>query len=199
MNRKLLITLAAAGLLAACGDDDDEEQQQSTLTCENYCTTVKAACTGANEQFNFVGGPQDCTAYCNAVGYTAGSTATEANTLGCRTQHATLASQANPEVHCWHAGPAGGDLCGDYCETYCELALEACTGANQIFATPAACATACAGIPVAAGLNVKTGANLQCRIWHLATARMTNPQIHCFHGRPDSINPGGAPGSGPCN
>jgi len=183
MTKKIVLSLAATALLAACGDDDDNSgQQQSSLSCQNYCTTVKAACTAANEQYNFIGGPADCPTFCNSVSWAAGTTGSTGNTLACRSDHATLASQSNPDLHCQHAGPTGGALCGNYCDTYCELALEACTGPNQIYASPAECQTACAGLTVGANANLKTGDNVQCRIWHLATAVAT-PVPHCNHGR----------------
>jgi hypothetical protein len=197
--------VAAAVLAAACGDSD-EATTSSAVSCDNYCSTINTACTGTpNAQYGFID-LTDCLTYCNAVGWTAGTQGQTGNTLACRVDHAVNASvsAAQATIHCPHAGPTGGTVCGGYCESYCELALEACTGANQIFASAGECTTACNtlaanNVPPGSDGNLKTGNSLQCRIWHLAVARVSNPQIHCFHGRPDSIQPGGAPGSGPCN
>lgn len=186
-----LIAIASTSFLSACGSSSSNSSTDP-LSCANYCATVATACTGANNQYAFIDN-QDCNTYCNAVHWNAGTVDPNAHedTLGCRVAHAQLAANPGPaSVHCWHAGPTGGNLCGNYCENYCELALEACQGANQLYPDKPTCLTACAGIAVSTQLSAQTGNDIQCRIWHLSEAligkQLGNAALvatHCPHGR----------------
>jgi hypothetical protein len=193
MKKSPILVAIASAALSACGSSSNSSQSDP-LSCANYCSTMATACTGANNQYAFIDN-QDCNTYCNAVQWTPGTVDTAGgpghDTLGCRVAHAQLAANPGPaSVHCWHAGPTGGNLCGEYCENYCELALEACTGANQLYADKPTCLAACAGIAVSTSLSAQTGNDIQCRIWHLSEAmtakalgNATLLATHCPHAK----------------
>jgi hypothetical protein len=191
----ILVAIASVAFLSACGSSSSNTSTDP-LSCANYCATIASACTGAppagNSQYSFIDN-QDCNAYCNGVHWNLGTVDPNAHedTLGCRVAHAQLAANPGPaSLHCWHAGPTGGNLCGNYCENYCELALEACTGANQLYPDRPAFLAACAGIRVSSTISAQTGDNVQCRIWHLSEAmtgkilgNATLVATHCPHGK----------------
>jgi hypothetical protein len=115
------------------------------------------------------------------------------DTLGCRLYHATAAA-TNPILHCPHAGPTGGDndpmgttgTCGEPCDAFCTVAAVVCTGANQVFATNAACITACKAFKADTGTYNDTDTNkndLDCRVYHLtnAAASASAAATHCPH------------------
>jgi hypothetical protein len=182
MTRRIALALAAAAVAVACGSSSDEKTQADPLTCANYCSTVATNCAAQAPFDGF-----DCATYCGQVSWTPGTEgATSGNTLACRLQHATLAA-TNAALHCPHAGPTGAAVCGSYCDTYCELALEACTGGNQVYPDLATCQTACAGLTDggATAINATSGDTVQCRIWHLGQA-LSNPSVHCNHSRATS-------------
>ncbi|MCB9506628.1 MAG: hypothetical protein H6697_03045 [Myxococcales bacterium] len=82
-----------------------------TPSCEEYCTTVMAACTGDNAQYE---SPEACAATCADM--TLGTVDDRANnTVGCRTYHAGVAGESaeNATTHCPHAGSDGGGVCVD--------------------------------------------------------------------------------------
>jgi hypothetical protein len=186
MKNSMLVIFASAALLSACGKSDTNSSDPN-LNCGNYCNVITSACTTTNTQFNFLDNT-NCLNFCNTVAWTPGAidSVNTGNTLGCRIAHAQLAASPGPaSVHCWHAGPTGGKVCGSYCDTYCQLALEACTGSNQLYPDAATCATACARIAVDPGLTAESGNNVQCRIWHLTEALIgdaAHKATHCPHG-----------------
>ena len=120
----------------------------------------------------------------NKLAWPAGSEGA-GNTLSCRIKHAGLAagSPTNATTHCPHAGPTGAGVCGTLCENYCYLASKNCTGNNVLYATDAACMTACAGIGGEGGFATTgafgdtTGNTLQCRVYHVNVAR-DNANFH---------------------
>lgn len=152
----------------------------AALTCEAYCTTLTANCSGANAQF---GGMDRCVSSCKA--YPVGTAADMAgNTLGCRTYHAG-AAKADPVTHCAHAGPGGAGVCGSNCDGYCQIATMYCTAANMasIYASEAECKTTCAKFPDTAKFNVTDTAlqekkEVACLLYHVQEAS-TAPADHC--------------------
>lgn len=188
-NRLAALAFAALGAaVGACGSSSSSTPTPDfSAACTTYCSTVATNCTAANLQYTPLIGP--CQDYCvralsnNPEIWSAGAAAaTSGNSLACRTTHAGLAA-TDPVVHCPHAGTSGGNTCGDWCENYCDLALSACTGSNQLYATKAACLTACALIPSGGVANATSGNTLQCRIYHLAVASTpANALVHCPHG-----------------
>jgi len=144
-------------------------------TCESYCATNIASCTGEHAQY---GNEQVCVAHCETFGMLPLGTAddTSGHTVGCRAYHSTVAVAQNaPAVHCPHAGPSGGDVCGSWCENYCHLAMLNCTGSVQLYSTLAECTAACSTIPVNGKANDTTGDTVQCRIHHLGLAGTEPP------------------------
>lgn len=77
--------------------------------CNELCTAVIGACTGANAQFADMA---DCTSWCAGARIPTGTAGEmSGNTLECRIYHAGVARMM-PAVHCPHAGPTGGEVCG---------------------------------------------------------------------------------------
>ena len=150
------------------------------LTCQDYCTTIMANCSGQNQQFT---GMDQCLNSCKA--YPLGAAADKAgNTLGCRTYHAG-AAKGDATTHCVHSGPGGAGVCGANCDGYCQIAMMYCTATNSaaVYATLADCKTACAAFPDTAKLDV-TNTTLQeqkqvaCLLYHSQEASVA-PADHC--------------------
>jgi hypothetical protein len=148
------------------------------LSCDGYCTSIMASCTGANSQFTT---KEICMAVCGSYPEGAQSD-TSGNTLGCRLYHAGAAS-ADAATHCKHAGPAGVGTCGSSCEGYCNMMLEFCPSEYQ---DAADCTTTCAGFEGATGptydSSMSAGSTLQCRIYH-ASAASLDAATHCKHAK----------------
>ena len=168
---------------------DDAGGTGDDPTCAAYCTAISASCTADNAQY---GDEQACNAYCEGAGAIPVGAVddTAVNSVGCRTYHADVASQAgNAELHCPHAGPSGGDACGTYCENYCHLAMTNCTGGAALYDDNAACMTACADISTDGHFSDKGHDNIQCRIYHLGVAGSDieggSDVTHCPHGAVD--------------
>lgn len=199
----LALLVAISGVAVGCGDDDDPpgptdagprdsgsgdsgsmtgdagDAGGAAPTCAEYCTSITAACTGANQQYADMAA---CMTYCNGVGWAAGTGgATMGNTLACRIYHAGAASDSMPDVHCPHAGPLGGDVCGTACENYCRNTTAHCSGANQIWANEAACMTACAMFPTTGAVTDTGGDTVWCRAYHASTPAAGAPNDHCPH------------------
>ena len=177
----------ALGGGGVCGDDDPPPPVDPT--CAAYCDTIQAACTGADAQYT---SEAECLSYCSAWGAWPKGTGedTTGNTLGCRQYHAGAAAEgdADPSIHCAHAGPTGGNVCGTWCDAYCQLALKNCVGGNALYATASACQTACAAMSDAGVPGDTEGETIQCRIYHLGVAGSdwpTSAAIHCPHGAVD--------------
>jgi hypothetical protein len=172
------------------------------LSCAGYCTSIMAACTGDEAQYQ---SQAECLTAC---AFFPPDTATTGDTLGCRTYHAGLAVTA-PNPHCWHAGPFGSGVCGGSCEDFCLLAVSYCspdagyTGAPP-YASITDCTATCAnyasitpdagsdsGVFPSAYNATGTGDNgntLECREYHLGNAMLNagNQPVHCPHTAPDS-------------
>ena len=171
--------VADSGVAADSGIAADAGQVNPA--CTAYCATIMSNCTAGNAQYPST---DSCLGAC--ASFPPGNVgATSGNSLGCRTYHAGNAA-ANANVHCPHAGPSGAGVCGTLCEGFCEIQAVACTGANEQYANPNACAVACAGFPTGAG-NYNTGHTQDnsnyCRLYHLSVAA-SGPQSannHCGH------------------
>ncbi len=146
-------------------------------TCTDYCAAVMSACTGGNAQYF---SQQACLESCSSLPDGLASD-TGGNTVGCRTYHAGVAMGA-PAAHCPHAGPGGAGVCGADCEGFCAIALGACTGGNQVYASLAACLSECGNFPTSPPYNasVTSGDSFACRMYHL-TAASVDPAGHCSH------------------
>jgi hypothetical protein len=149
------------------------------LSCDAYCATISANCTGANAQY---GSAETCLATCADIPPGAPAD-TGGNTLGCRTYHAGAAA-GMPDVHCRHAGPGGDGVCGDNCESFCTIAAAACPDA---WPDDAACQTACGTFSPDETYDATdvAGNTFACRLYHL-TAAALDPATHCAHIKGDS-------------
>jgi hypothetical protein len=183
-----IAVLTVLGLAACDGEVPFYAQQQAdaapmqqpdaattaSLDCDTYCTRVMTNCGGVNAQY---GSMDTCKASC--ARFPIGTLAdTSGNTLGCRMYHAMNAGTA-PDVHCLHAGPAGGGHCGMPCDGFCALVVPTCA---TEYPTSADCFTACANFAATPtyAFSVSTGNNLSCRIHHATNATM-DPATHCPH------------------
>ena len=157
-------------------------------SCSLYCDRVMSACTDSNAQY---ADSAACLAHCETyAGWDLGASIdeTSGNTVGCRIYHATVAASENPELHCPHAGPSGGDVCGSWCTNYCALAGKNCTGGDELFSNVDDCTTACAGFAETGAANDVDGDTVQCRIYHLGVAGNSDAggaSTHCPHGSSD--------------
>ncbi len=133
--------------------------------CVTYCEEVQRSC-GVIDPENPGPGQyitlEACKIYCKGTsGMALGEEGDEAvDTISCRTYHAGLAA-LDPETHCPHAGPTGGDVCGSYCEVYCGLMTNNC---SEQFSDSQACQDACAAFPTSGATGDITGDTVQCRI-----------------------------------
>lgn len=149
------------------------------LTCDAYCATIGANCTGEWTQY---GMPDFCTASCAA--FPTGTPAdTAGNTLGCRSYHAGAAAM-DPATHCVHAGPGGAGVCGANCDGFCSIAMHACPDAWPGLPE---CMTACGTFMDMEPYDASDvgGDTLACRLYH-ATAAAFLPDPHCMHIKADS-------------
>jgi hypothetical protein len=152
----------------------------NTPSCADYCAAITASCTGANLQY---ASENDCNTFCNdnPLNWGTGTTDdTGGNTLGCRQYHVGAAAN-DPDNHCVHAGPTGGDACGGYCDVYCDAMDEYCAAS---YANDAACHTACTGFATNGNVNDAAGDTVQCRIYHASAAK--GDASHCDHADEDS-------------
>lgn len=194
LQRQQLACWVAAGTPAAA-------------TCDQYCATLVATCTGADKQYDDET-LATCLAGCGTVyAYALNDDKGKNDDLSCRLNHAGLASAAkaaanagNVTLHCGHAGPTGlgraaaggaaSSACGPPCDVYCDLQERNCTGVNSNFADHATCLAQCnpGGVSGATVFNTTGtvgatgGDSYQCRIWHLGKAQ-ANPATHCQHTR----------------
>lgn len=163
------------------GGGNEDMGNDPDPTCENYCDTVTANCTGDNKQYD---SKETCMDYCENVGGWQAGTAgdTDGDTIACRTYHGGQPAIADSALHCDHAGPSGGGVCGDWCDVYCALSFEHCVGPNKHYDTPQECATACAGFNDGGQPGDVQYDTVQCRIYHLGSPAASMPDAHCPHG-----------------
>ncbi|MEZ4470189.1 MAG: hypothetical protein R3F60_05170 [bacterium] len=141
--------------------------------CENYCGIVMQTCQGlyADEE--------TCMKECEAFPADAEASATEGDSVQCRTYHASFPALADGATHCPHAGPDGGGVCGSYCDVYCDRYMENCPG---FYEDVEACQAFCALFPTDGEPNAVSGNNVQCRIYHGNLPALADPDLHCAHG-----------------
>lgn len=169
-------------------DTDSGPTTPTVATCQRYCDTVLASCTGDNAQY---ASEADCLAVCRAADWDPGAAVTSTGpadgpSIGCRTYHAGPPAQDDPAFHCPHAGPSAGGVCGSYCEAYCALALGGCTGGDALYGNGEACMAACANFDDSGTPGDASGDTVQCRIYHLSVAITTGETaVHCPHAAPD--------------
>jgi hypothetical protein len=73
------------------------------------------------------------------------------------------------------------------CPNYCTLALQNCTGPNELYEDRMECGTTCRqDIPEGGTVDDTEGDTLGCRIHALALAE-EEPATHCANGAVDSV------------
>jgi hypothetical protein len=188
----LVLPLAACngGTPAAPDAFVGNDAASSAPDCTTYCTASLANCASMEPQYSDMA---SCLGTCDA--FTVGVTGdTSGNTLACRLYHTNAAAAAPGNEHCLHGGPAGYATCGtSQCEAFCQVAQHACTGADQVWASTAACMTDCAmmagstpDMPAGApdySTAQTTGDTFACRMYHLtvASSSPTLATMHCPH------------------
>jgi hypothetical protein len=159
------------------GDSGGGDSGGLSVSCTNYCNTIKTSCTGANQQY---ADDATCMAVCGA--FTLGSAGDSTmNTVACRQYHAGAAAGGATAAgtHCPHAGPWGGGACGTVCDGYCTVETKLCTGNNAQFANTGECTTAC-GAWTAGDAGASSGNSLACREYHMLVASQMQA-AHCPH------------------
>ena len=171
-----------ASVLAACGGGDDGGPDAALASCADYCSSIQDNCTATNTQYT---SPDQCMAACMA--FDSGSAGDQSgNSLQCRAYHAN-AALGDPDTHCVHAGPGGAGACGNNCEGFCTIVMDACTGANEAYASMAECMTACDAFDDTESYDISdtSGDTLACRLYH-AQVGTVDPTTHCPHVQPVS-------------
>ncbi|MDP9150595.1 MAG: hypothetical protein M3O36_11735 [Myxococcota bacterium] len=169
---------------SAVGDSGAGPQAPEPLTCNHYCDVVMQNCQGTNLEYL----TRDiCMGICPVFELGTRIDDTANDTLGCRLWHANSAS-LEPDVHCRHAGPVGGDRCGGLCPAFCNIDTAYCSGANTAYdGGLTVCEGACAAYPYVTGLDAgdlgsENGDTLNCRLWHLESAFAPGAAaFHCPH------------------
>lgn len=176
-----------ASAVASCADGGELSPACTQPQCSEWCSALEAGCTGKNAQFPSQG---DCLTFCEeAAHFEPGLVSdTGGNTLGCRIYHATVAS-TEPQAHCPHAGPTGGNQCGGWCTNYCTLLLATCSGGNFPNVAASDCTEACDGFAHDGVVGDQSGDTVQCRLTFLVNAALAKPQSakeHCPNAVPKS-------------
>ena len=177
--------LFVVGALAACNgvlgiEERELVEAEAELSCELYCDTTAANCTGDFQQYE---SREACIAMCGELELGAEGD-TSGNTVGCRLRNAELAQETGElGDHCPLAGPAG---CGDRCTNFCAVFVPACGSLSPGVEDEAKCLAFCQAsadnpdwTPLADDLR-DHDASIQCRLWHLANATLA-PDVHCGH------------------
>ena len=197
MERRLMVLVVM--VLAGCngtpstadsGSANPDTGGGGPPSCAAYCTASLANCASMEPQYTDMA---SCMGTCAA--FTPGTrTDTSGNTLGCRVYHTGAAASMPGMEHCLHGGPAGYGVCGtSQCEAFCQIAQHSCTGANQQWASTAACMTDCAmfagstpDMPAGApdySTAEMSGNSFACRMYHLtvASSSASLATMHCPH------------------
>jgi hypothetical protein len=170
-----VLFLIPVGCRGVLGIEERELVDGGGVSCETYCQTIQAQCTGAEIQYASVAA---CTKMCAT--FTPGALDDEAvDTLGCR-QSLLTRGVSLKDVNCQSVGPAGS-VCGSACDLYCNTLSQVCL--EQFATFQGDCLAACAKIPscgdyVADGLRDDN--SMQCRIFHLTSAA-SDAVTHCQH------------------
>ena len=175
-------TGGSAGADVSHGGDSTGGGGAAPDLCAQYCATVMASCTGPFAVYTTA---ESCLAVCEQL--PAGSEGDEIGNSGhCRLRHAESAP-AEPLNYCPIAGPGGNGICGGNCESLCTVAQGVCTGDLQPWSGAIACQNDCAGVPDLATYSTDPdaamykGDHVQCRLFHLSSAAVKDPEIHCPH------------------
>jgi hypothetical protein len=155
--------------------------------CEQYCDTITQYCTATSLQYK---DRDQCLKVCSllpqgAVGDPDG------NSVACRLKYAGKARYAGGTelgAYCRQAGPGGDGRCGTNCDGFCSITAETCTVESTppyYFQSMTACQTTCESLPsvpyIYGDVSVADGNSVQCRLFHVISAAMADPEEHCEH------------------
>jgi hypothetical protein len=169
--------------------------------CTDYCNDMAISCPALTANQEYLSGDV-CQQFCKfhtdhydeqglggPVDVSPTSALAGGDTLYCRVWHSHAALD-NPNEHCPHAGPVGGDLCGtNPCDDFCAATMKFC--GTLSYASMSDCTQACnadggyPGFPYLQGdasdLQTNGGNTLNCRIYHLENFLNTMDPVHCAH------------------
>jgi hypothetical protein len=160
--------------------------------CETYCDEMSAQCQGSAAQYI---DRNQCLRVCRIfpAGTDDGPDGPDENSVACRLKYARKAHYAlGSEVtaYCRQAGPSGEGRCGSVCEGFCSLMATVCTpeaaGAYH-FASDEDCRATCEALPPASvsystsDPQIADGNHALCRLFHVTSAAMADPEEHCEH------------------
>jgi hypothetical protein len=175
-------TVDPTGLETGNDSMGDSTGMPAALDCAEYCGIYMDACVDFTEYAN----EQECMDQCGQ--WPIGDAAdTAGDTLGCRLYHVTVASSADPALHCPHAGPSGDATCADAgaptCVDYCDTYFDNCTGDLNVYTDVDDCLAQCAPwYPGAVGDTA--GNSIGCRTYHSGAPAVGDPDLHCPHAAP---------------
>lgn len=170
--------------------------------CEEYCATVMASCVDDHAVYNTL---ESCMGVCALL--PEGDEADEiGNSIHCRLRNAQIAP-TEPSFYCPIVGPGGQGICGTNCEALCTIVDNVCVDELQQWPSAIACQNDCAEIQdlrtytVAPEAKLYQGPHVQCRLFHVSSAVVTDASIHCPHAGGDppcaeTTDEGGAGGGG---
>lgn len=169
----------------ATGEGGSMSPPEDTL-CQQYCSTIGEYCRGEQLQYR---DDEQCLRICSML--PPGTVGEEdSNTTACRLKYASKARYAGGvelAAYCRQAGPGGDDRCGSNCEGYCSVMMATCTaelGAAHYKRTEE-CLAACEELPqvpfVYGSESSADGNSVQCRLFHVVSAAMMDPEEHCDH------------------
>lgn len=157
--------------------------------CEDYCDDIMESCTGTDLQYR---DHAQCMKICKMFPEGELGQVGE-NTVACRAKYvgdARYGSGTELEAYCRRAGPGGDGYCGSNCEGYCSLMMHVCTGSEvgvYRFDSQEECLDACEGVPssgegyAVSNPLIADGNHVECRLFHVASAAMLDPEEHCEH------------------
>ncbi len=148
--------------------------------CDAYCDQAMANC-GAD-----FADRDACMASCGAM-KTGSFDDTGADSVECRTYHASFPAASDGAVHCPHTSISGGGVCGGYCEVYCNFQETNCAfgGMDGNWADRPACMAGCMAFPTDGAHTATSGNSVQCRSYHASFPAAADSMLHCPHSGAD--------------
>ena len=180
---------SAASSSGGTGDIGTTTAGSEPTLCESYCDDIMEHCTGAQLQYR---DHAQCMKLCGMLPEGELGKVNE-NTVACRMKYAGDArygSGTELDAYCRRAGPAGAGYCGSNCEGYCSLMMSVCTGREvgvYQFDSHESCLASCEALPVsdhgysASNPLIADGNHVECRLFHVTSAAMLDPEEHCEH------------------
>ncbi len=170
--------------------ETEEPEAQEVTLCEQYCEEVMELCTDDIAQYRDM---LQCMTVCSLLPEGELTADENDNSVACRLRYASKARYAagtEHEAYCRQAGPGGDGRCGSNCEGFCSIMMEVCNEDDAgiyRFQSEAACLDTCEALPVSqasystTNVEVADGNHVQCRLFHVTSAAMLDPEEHCEH------------------